>query len=266
MNNEVTKMNGVFRLFKFANLSTNNDIALVLLNYWYSFKKPNVKYLALFKNLWKKAKFTVAVDGGTNIFHNVNEETNFSLVPNLISGDFDSVNNHLLSFYQKKGSEVRKTVDQDYTDFTKCLEIVGEKYASDNQLHSIDSIVCMVGESDRFDHVMSNINTLFTSKSYFPLHVTVFLLSEDSYTCVLQPGKTKLDLNTYSHFKSPRWVSFFPVQSPAIVTTAGLQKDMKDQVLKFGSLLNTQNDLNGDNQLQVETDNSLVLLFPMTLE
>lgn len=256
-------MNCNFEIFKFTNFSTNNDIALILLNYWFSIEKENNKYLSFFKCLWKKAKFTASVDGGTNFLHTINKEANFSFVPNLISGDFDSVSLDLLSFYKAKGSEVVETEDQNYTDFTKCLKILANKYATNSDLHSIDTIVCMVGQSDRLDHVMSNINTLITSRSSFPSHMNIILLTEDCCTCVLSQGKTVLDLKMHCHFQHPTSCSFFPIKNPALVSTVGLKSNLQNQVLEFGSFFNAENELDGNSKMQIETDNLLVLLFAL---
>ena len=265
MNIAEIKPQQMFKPFKFLNFCLNNDVAIVLLNQkWSSISnsKPSQRFLNFFDRLWKKSCFTASVDGGTNTLHNLNKLENFRFIPDLISGDFDSVDVELLELYKIKGSEVIQTPDQDYTDFTKCLKILSQKYAENNELHSIENILCLVNESDRVDHVLSNLNALFTSKTYFPSHINVCLLSHESCSWLLSPGETLIDLEACDYEK-PQWCCLLPIQSPAQVSTTGLRSNFTKRLLKIGTFSNFRYQLNHAENFTVDTDKPLVLILPM---
>ncbi|KAG1681902.1 Inorganic pyrophosphatase [Nymphon striatum] len=72
----------------------------------------------------------VAVDGGLNRlkeFANVCDKSFEDLTPDIVSGDFDSVDVHLLESFKVKGRQAFKTEDQNETDFTKSLRVISEK-------------------------------------------------------------------------------------------------------------------------------------------
>ena len=89
-----------------------------------------------FDTLWRNAVFTCAVDSGCNFLHEHFCQgsaerlamKSFPWIPNLISGDFDSVRQEVLDFYRAfPGVRVVHTPDQDETDFTKALRLVAEE-------------------------------------------------------------------------------------------------------------------------------------------
>ena len=48
------------------------------------------------------AKLKVAVDGGTNELYSNTGEEREKYMPNVITGDFDSVHPHVLQYYKEK--------------------------------------------------------------------------------------------------------------------------------------------------------------------
>ena len=250
---------GLLTPYKFLDFSLSGDIALVLLNAkWFPSSEPSLKFLDFFEKLWKKSGFRASVDGGTNVLHNINKFCKFQFVPDMISGDFDSLYDDVKEFYKKKGSEVVHTPDQNFTDFTKCLKLLSQKL----QFNRIEKIVCLVGESDRVDHVVSNVNTLFCSRSYFPPHVSVCLLSCDACVHVLSAGKTYIELTMYDLHEAAPWCSLVAAQRPATVTTSGLQNNLTNQRLTFSTLSFSQTKIIDCKQFTVETDQSLILTLP----
>lgn len=71
----------------------------------------------------------MVVDGGGNHIYSLIQQRkdqdveNFT-IPNVISGDFDSVKANVLEFYRKNDTILVHTPDQNKTDFFKALEVL----------------------------------------------------------------------------------------------------------------------------------------------
>jgi thiamine pyrophosphokinase len=87
-----------------------------------------------FEILWRNSVFTCAADSGGNFLYDHFCKTADGKVlenpwlPDLISGDFDSLHKAALDFFQTfPNVRVEHTPDQDETDFTKALRLVVEE-------------------------------------------------------------------------------------------------------------------------------------------
>nr|NP_001262483.1 uncharacterized protein Dmel_CG14721, isoform B [Drosophila melanogaster]AGB95865.1 uncharacterized protein Dmel_CG14721, isoform B [Drosophila melanogaster] len=212
------------------------------------------------KLLWKNAAVRCAVDGGSNHWRDfvvaqaMSKKANGSapttpLEPlDVITGDFDSITEETVDFF--KTTPKVHTPDQDATDFTKAMAVLQPVMTQ----RKIQDVVVFHDTSGRLDQVMANLNTLYKSQKD---NCNVFLLSGDSVTWLLRPGKhtiqVPVDLVT-----SQRWCSLMPVGSSAHnVTTTGLKWNLYHAQLEFGGMVSTSNTY-ATEFVQVETDANLI--------
>lgn len=75
-----------------------------------------------FSRIWNQSNLRICADGGANKVYDrytLNFRDNTLKTPDYLVGDFDSVRNDVLEYYQKRGSKIVKIDDQDTTDLEK---------------------------------------------------------------------------------------------------------------------------------------------------
>lgn len=149
-----------------------------------------------------------------------------------------------------------QTIDQDETDFTKCLRVLEPLIKELN----LEFIVSVCENSGRCDHIMANINTLYKNLQKPPeISRPVYLLSSGSLTWLLSCGQHTIyipvNLRKY-------WCSLVPVGSSSTVTTEGLKWNLCDDVMQFGGIVSTSNKYDGKSD-KVTVINDSPLLWSM---
>lgn len=237
------------KLVPLACLASNQQLhglqtGLVILNL------PLCGMVETFKTLWNSASVKLCADGGANRLFDLLTDDQDQYVPNIISGDLDSVRSEVLDWYRKKGVEIVHTPDQDKTDFTKAVEIL----CSRQEKYQLNQLVAFNAFGGRIDQTLGNINTLFNAREMTDR--PLYLMSEDSLACLLEPGEHLIDVTTGME---GHWCGLLPVGGKcSCITTTGLKWNLTQSVLEFGSLVSTSNTYDGSGTVTVKT-NSTVL-------
>nr|XP_026496681.1 thiamin pyrophosphokinase 1 isoform X1 [Vanessa tameamea] len=243
---------------EFSNNQANHKYAVLILNRKISQKQEFIK------KIWNNATLRIAVDGGMvhweKFVNNlpVIDQTTMKL-PDLITGDFDSITEDVLEKYKTKGCKAIHTPDQDHTDFTKALKELNN-YCIDNEIQ-MDHVIAIAQSSGRIDQILGNIQTLYLVREERLLHpeTKMYIMSDDSLTWILSPGDHIIDIPEESRRVKGCWCALIPVGEVCErVTTNGLKWNLDNQQLKFGRLVSTSNTFDGSEQVKIKCSHTLV--------
>lgn len=198
--------------------------------------------------LWQQVRLRVCSDGGANrlfddlpdlLPHEDKESVRRRYKPDVIIGDLDSLRPDVREFYSNLGTTVvDQSYDQDTTDFEKCINFI---LSSTPEPEAVKLKLLVVGAlGGRFDHVAGHINALYKFST-----VRVVLLSDESLMYLLPYGYFhEISLNTT--FEGPH-CGLIPFGTTSeTTTTTGLQWNLNETKMAFGSLVSTSNLLLGD--------------------
>ena len=194
----------------------------------------------------------------------------------IICGDLDSVHSETLQYYEKKGVKIVKDTDQYSTDLTKCL-----KFADDNldilemeeghapsHLDLLRSprvdVAIFGGLGGRGDQAFSELHHLYVlaerqSSSWFR---DVYLVTKESLMFLLEKGLNKIHTHVKRQYFTEN-VGIIPIGRPSVITTRGLEWDVKDWPTEFGAQISTSNHIKAD---VVEVESTQRVLFTLEFD
>ena len=244
------------------------DTVLFMLNSdWLMLPVPSKTYLLTrFEQLWARSALKVCVDGGLKVLHSLNEHlhnsnSNMLYKPDVVCGDFDSVSNKMLEFYEHQGTQVKKTPDQNHTDFTKSIALIRKHLKCENSqgCKDLKQFVVLSGLSERFDHCMSNLNTLLQTRplEIWPKYHT-YLINDDNLYTVLHRGTNKVIISD-SKYRGGH-CHLQPLGKPAVVSTQNLQFNLDTIEMKIGDQLGMFNKTSVDHDYFTVVTNQDIIL------
>ncbi|KAL1515818.1 hypothetical protein AB1Y20_002434 [Prymnesium parvum] len=158
------------------------------------------------------------------------------MVPDVVTGDFDSIREDVLEFYRGRGCRIAHNSSQDSTDFEKALDIVAE--AQNAAGHQPWTVVAFGAFGNRFDHELASTNALFKFRHEFG---RLILMGERMTACLLQPGRHRILPNPL--LEGPT-CGLLPIGGPVeSISTSGLRWDLQSDRLAFGSLVSSSNEI-----------------------
>ncbi|KAL6236772.1 hypothetical protein BDW75DRAFT_206034 [Aspergillus navahoensis] len=241
--------------------------------------------------LRKHSLITVCADGGANRFFEwaKSKGAEGDDLPTTIVGDMDSARPEIRTHYASLGVNIVQDPDQYTTDFTKSLRYIREHerdilsssgYSSDGNL----TILILGGLGGRVDQAFSQIHHLYMmNQSQAKVNGDLYLISEESITFVLQPGKNTIHVprtnrprSVDEHPSLPSQspdeehgghlleenVGIIPVSGPARITTSGFEWDVQDWKTEIGGQLSTSNHIRAET---VSVQTNVPVLFTVEL-
>ncbi len=165
--------------------------------------------------LVKQANYIIAADGGANHCND------FTIVPDVLIGDLDSVDPKILKNIVNKGTTVHRYPEKkDATDLELCLDFALEHGAT--QIHIFAAL------GGRWDMSLANIQ-LCASEKY--KNIVITLIGDDCVIDIFHPGTT----HTLSGPIGKR-VSLLPLQQDASgITLTGFEYPLLSSTILFGS-------------------------------
>ncbi|HEY5561143.1 MAG TPA: thiamine diphosphokinase [Clostridiaceae bacterium] len=104
---------------------------------------------SMLKDELVNSSLLICADGGANCLYK------YGIIPDILIGDFDSIREDILSYYEKKGCAlIKHPVNKDFTDTELALETAKELGAKE--------IVFLGATGNRLDHTLGNISLLLS--------------------------------------------------------------------------------------------------------
>ncbi|XP_059609062.1 thiamin pyrophosphokinase 1 [Phlebotomus argentipes] len=205
--------------------------------------------------LWNSAQIRHTVDGGTDRWMQFvkSQSTKREILnPDIVTGDFDSVNPETLQHMESLNCDIVRTPDQDETDFTKALRQLVPRL----MMREVSTVIVLAETSGRIDQIMGNINTLFKAQA-FASRIRIFILSSNSLSWLLSPGHHCIDIPPET-LRQRLWCALIPVGRKCVLTTKGLKWDMTQQTINFGALVSTSNTYNGAPMVEISSSDQVL--------
>lgn len=182
----------------------------------------------------------IAADGGTH------HCSSLGITPNVIIGDFDSLDPNEVTDYQHAGVEViQYPVHKDEIDLELVLQFIMNQEISE---------VYIIGAlGDRWDMTLANI-MLMAHPKYCRLKIR---LLDGSQELVLLRGEDQIEIHGQSGYQ----LSLIPLAGEVFgVTTYGLEYPLNDETLYFGSTRGVSNVFVHDNAQVIIREGTLLCI------
>ncbi|CAA9987513.1 thiamine pyrophosphokinase, putative [Plasmodium knowlesi strain H] len=166
------------------------------------------------------------------------------IVPHIICGDFDSISEHVYSYYKNKSVIFEKCANQENTDLDKCIDVIRA------HIRKNDKILILGATGNRFDHTCANISCLYKNASLNSL----YLIGENNFLFLLQQGSHIIHASPDIFYKG---CGILPIGGKCTIKTEGLKYNLNDECLSFDTLISSSNEV-VQREVKIFTDSPVV--------
>ena len=245
-----------------SSASTSLNIALLVLNVEGDGGKQPLG--SRFAHLWRQSSLRLCADGAANRLHDgLDESQRATMLPDLITGDLDSLRTDVADFYSAHGVTIEGNSDQDTHDFDKCLQWLERRQAATAAGGGAGGVAATGSEAayavvaygafgGRLDQQMANLNMVYK----YDCFEHFYLLDGHSLAFLLRPGSHVIEVDGGAEDGT---CGLIPLGGRCErVRTTGLQWNLDgDVALEFGGLISSSNRVVGP-QVTIETAEPLL--------
>ncbi|NMB09695.1 MAG: thiamine diphosphokinase [Tissierellia bacterium] len=177
--------------------------------------------IKILNNIKLDSDMIICADGGTRHLYNAN------ITPDIIVGDFDSLDHKILDYYEEKKVPIYKfPTDKDKTDTEIAIDFALEK--------GIDEIILLGATGCRLDHTMGNIMILYR---LLKENIKAKIIDSNNEICVVD-DTLELEKENYTY------ASIMPMFGDIKeVTLKGFKYETDKIEFKLGTSLGVSNEI-----------------------
>lgn len=206
------------------------------------------------RTLYHHASFTVCADGGANRLHDHIANTSslpstvaaYSLKPDAIHGDLDSLRPNVRDYYEKAGVEISEDPDQYSTDFGKSIKKTLEKVSD------VEDVLVLGSIGGRIDQGLGLMGELYREQVVKRPTLRFWFVSESSISVLLPPGKSVVHTPLDDGLIVAN-AGILPLYGKAVVSLKGFEWDVTDWPTEMGGQVSTSNHIIAE-YVEVTTD------------
>ena len=191
------------------------------------------------------ASLLLCADAGADRLKEYDKQLNLRMrKPDAIVGDLDSLSIEARQHYEAQGVTIVHDPDQYSTDYTKCLKWLRKTWDEQKGYDEYLDVVVMGGLGGRVDQGFSQVHHMYMAlQDRHLLHGSIYLLSEQSLTFVLEAGDNEIHVNRSTFAEN---VGIIPVLGRTKISIKGFEWDVTDWSTEFGGDVSTSNHIRSD--------------------
>ncbi|CAK4032653.1 Thiamin pyrophosphokinase [Lecanosticta acicola] len=218
--------------------------ALIILN-------SPIQDLGLLEALYGHAGYRICCDGGANRLYDLlsqqkTPETLRTLLPNAIHGDLDSLRDDVRRYYEEHDVKVMRDPDQNSNDFGKCMAYIADG------LPSVQTVLVLGSLGGRVDQGIGLLHGIYREQKHQRPHLRLLFFSEGSVSMVIMSGTTTIHTPLGEGVIEEN-VGILPLYGKAVISTEGLEWDVRDWPTEMGGNVSTSNHIKAD-QVSIISD------------
>ncbi|XP_014551039.1 hypothetical protein COCVIDRAFT_113913 [Bipolaris victoriae FI3] len=219
-----------------------------------------ITHFTAFSYLWKHSSYRVCADGGANrlfdMFEGELKEQRAQYLPDMVHGDLDSLRHNVRDYYRGQGVSISRDGDQESTDFGKCMQKISSRVSS----LGMRDVLVLGTLGGRVDQGLGLLHEMIREETKHP-NLRLWLFSESSLSLIIKAKETILGgLQTSRVFTEN--MGLVPIYGPAVISTEGLEWDVKQWATCMGGQVSTSNHVKADS-VRIETDAPILFTIEM---
>lgn len=189
------------------------------------------------REIYEGYDLIISADGAGNILYEAN------IKPNILVGDFDSIDKKVLEYFEKEGVRcIRLNPEKDFSDTHVALDVAMKEGGN--------TIDIVGGFGSRWDHSLANLNLLYYG---YERGVDLRLIETKNKTFVRGAGVYDFTCKKEEYF------SFFALFEDAVISLENVKYPLKDKKVHRGESIGLSNEYRGDAKVTIKSGSVLIV-------